>query len=166
MSCDSDVNTNSSSAEIAKQQRFLAGRVVRVGLCEGVRSDLQLMTAEAPTDAPAERALELRERPHGNRVGVLRVEPRVSEQLRTWSASERVCRVVHRSVFRGVECHVHLVGARVVVDDLDAIAAWTGAQLLIGHVDRRGDDILAAIAQGRILRKDREPACRSRDFGG
>ena len=37
---------------------------------------------------------------------------------------------------------------------------------VVASVDHRGDDVLAPIAQRRILRKDREPPCRSRDFGG
>ena len=67
--------------EIAEEDATVFSRIERVGLGEGVRSDVYLVTGTSPSDATAKRKFEPCKDSHHNGVDVLRVESRIVEQL-------------------------------------------------------------------------------------
>ena len=74
--------------EIPEHQRLIVFGVEGVGVGEGVRRHLELMAVESPADAPAERELEARQRPHHDGVDVLGVELGIRRGWSCWTAAE------------------------------------------------------------------------------
>src|SRR5262249_19976695 len=74
-----------TSHEIAKKDRPVVPRIKRIGIGEGVRDDVNLMSAETPGAPAPECEFELCQRPHRNRVHVLGMKPRI---LQKWALSE------------------------------------------------------------------------------
>ena len=115
---------------VTEYQRLGFARVKRVHLLEGVRDDLQLVSAKRPGDPPAERVLKMRQGTHHQRVDVAGMKRGISEDLR---AVTRSCQLTLGNLSR----FVHRACRRVVVDDLHAMARRSTDEVLPRNRDRR-----------------------------
>ncbi len=68
------------SGEISEEHAAVFARIERVRFGEGMRGDMELVAVAAPRHAAAEGEFEAGQRPHDDRVDVLRVEARIVEQ--------------------------------------------------------------------------------------
>ena len=76
--------------EVAEEDAAVVAGVVRVRLGERVRDEEELVAAEGPRKPAAERLLERRQRPRGDRVDVLGVELEIGDQHAVARAREAV----------------------------------------------------------------------------
>ena len=134
--------------EVAEEQPVGVLGIVRVGLGEGVRGRVELVPAEAPGHAPAQRRLEPRQQPHHDGVDVLGVEARVSQQLRVRGLGVRVAVVA--GLVWGVQ---HALG-RVVVHHMHPRPSRPGAELLVGDFHVRSQDSPVRVQNGWVLRNE------------
>jgi len=103
------------------------------------------MSIRAPSAAPSQREFKLRQRPHGDRIDMLRVEFGILDQASIVARFSRCRRLPIR--FVGERVHVFAarilfavghrivkgVCRRIVVDDVDAISARTGQEIFRGY---------------------------------
>ena len=120
------------AGEVAEQNGSVGPGIKRVGLCEGMRCDVNLMAIGAPGNSASQSGLETGQRAHDYGVNVLGVEPRIAQNCRVVPL-HRLCLVRRQDHRRLVERVVR----DVVVDDADAIASWAGSKLLCRNIDVR-----------------------------
>src|SRR5687767_6630445 len=65
------------SRKVSEHKGFIPLRIEGVGVGEGMRGDLELVTGETPTDAAAECELKPSENAHGDRINILGMEFRI-----------------------------------------------------------------------------------------
>ena len=116
-----------AAREIPEEQRLIAFGVERVGVGERVRRDVELMAAKSPADAAPERKFESRQRPHHDRIHVLRVKAGISEDGSPRRLPESILREAV-AVRRVLERLVQRARRAVVVDDVHAIPPGTRAR--------------------------------------
>jgi hypothetical protein len=145
------------AGEIAEDQALGHGVIEGIGVQHPMRRDLELVGAEGPAHAPAERELEAGQRLHDERVHVLGMEPEVVDDLRLAPGPFR--RLVGEAVGQVVGA-VEAPRGGIVVHHLHAVPDGPGDEILRGHCDLCHEDgsLGAVLSNTGILRDDREVA--------
>lgn len=143
--------------KVAQEQSVVPLGVKRVCIRKRVRSDLKPMAGEAPANTASERELEASERAHHEGIRVVAMELWVLEDLLVGVRGERIGVVVRKPPW-----NVKHVVARVVVDDLYAIANGAGGERLAGDRHLRAHDSVADPERGITCDDRHQPFTRRR----
>src|SRR5688572_15993425 len=124
--------------EVTKHQRLVLFRVKSIRVCKSVRRHAYLMTAKSPTNTTTQGELKSCQGLHHNRVNVLLMKAWFGKYpivIRLFCISFE--RITRRATLQAgvIERLIEETGRGVVINHLNAIAAWSRRYLLGGQIN-------------------------------